>query len=416
MQQTEKPMTFQEAAEYLEELKGKERNKERRSGPALLCEKLGYPQKELSFVHITGINGKSSVAAFISEVLKACGYRTGRYISPALFEQREKIQINGRPINKKEYCRQITVLRELCRELEREGKPAPTMHELERAMAFQYYKEQGCQIVVWESDPDKWADDAARMHNVLAYVLTSGSLEQKDILEKPFWVTDPLKARGIKRNLQRQVFSCQEYNNLTVSLLGNWQVENGALAIAALKQLKKKGFDIPEKAVYKGFAAAALPGRFQILAKRPYFIVDGAKDGEGAEKLAETLRFYFTGRRMIYIIGMLRDLRRKKEGGPARAEEAGYPADNLLKVCPPAEQVLTIPTKGEGGLSSYELACMTQEYRERVTAVDSVEEAAELAWLLADKETVIVAFGCLSCMGSLIHIVGKKFGSKLPNP
>ena len=146
MQQTDKLMTFQEAVAYLEELKAKERNKERGFGADFLCEKSGYPQKELSFIQITGSNGKSSVLAFLSGVLKACGYRTGSYISPALFEQREKIQINGRPISKKEYCRQITRLREMCRDLEREGKSAPTVYALERAMAFQYFKEQGCQI------------------------------------------------------------------------------------------------------------------------------------------------------------------------------------------------------------------------------------------------------------------------------
>ncbi|WP_286080522.1 bifunctional folylpolyglutamate synthase/dihydrofolate synthase [Parablautia intestinalis] len=454
MQQTDKLMTFQEAVEYLEELKAKERNKERGFGADFLCEKSGYPQKELSFIQITGSNGKSSVLAFLSGVLKACGYRTGSYISPALFEQREKIQINGRPISKKEYCRQITRLREMCRDLEREGKSAPTVYALERAMAFQYFKEQGCQIVVWETSLNEWAEDDKRIPNVLVYVFTCTGLEHKGILEKglrkegkdkediqdriavaaksrpevmellqkrmedlniPLFAADLSKVSGIRRNLKRQIFSCQEYENLTTSLLGTWQVENGALAIAALKQLKEKGFDIPEKAVYKGFAAAAVPCRFQILAKRPYFIVDGTKDGEGAEKLAETLRFYFTGRRLIYIIGMLRDIRREKEGEPACAEENRPLAGSLLGACPPAEQVLTIPTKGEGGLSSYESACMVREYHDRVTAADSVEEAAELAYLLADRDTVIVAFGCLCDMGDFIRYVEKKNGNNIVN-
>ena len=73
--------------------------------------------------------------------------------------------------------------------------------------------------------------------------------------------------------------------------------------------------------------------------------------------------------------------------------------------CPLAEQVLTVPTAGERGLSSYELACMAKTYHGQVTALDSVEEAVELAYLLADKDTVVIAFGSLSYLGSLIKMI-----------
>ena len=56
-------------------------------------------------------------------------------------------------------------------------------------------------------------------------------------------------------------------------------------------------------------------------------------------------------------------------------------------------------------MPAYELACMVREYHDNVTATDSVQEAVELAYLLADKETVIVAFGSLSYLGNLINIV-----------
>lgn len=83
--ENQKDMTYQEVMDYIEELKVYG------SVPGLdnirnLCDKLGNPQKDLSFVHIAGTNGKGSVLAFLSEVLKEAGYRTGRYISPTLFE------------------------------------------------------------------------------------------------------------------------------------------------------------------------------------------------------------------------------------------------------------------------------------------------------------------------------------------
>ena len=66
-----------------------------------LCGRLGNPQDRLRFVHIAGTNGKGSVLAYISTILKCAGYRVGRYLSPVMFEYRERIQVNGRNITKK---------------------------------------------------------------------------------------------------------------------------------------------------------------------------------------------------------------------------------------------------------------------------------------------------------------------------
>ena len=129
-----------------------------------------------------------------------------------------------------------------------------------------------------------------------------------------------------------------------------------------------------------------------MLGKDPCFIADGAHNWQGAVRLRDTLQFYFTNRRIIYIIGVLRDKDQDKI---------------LQELCPLASQVLTIPTKGERGLSSYELAVKAKEYHDNVSALDSVQEAVELAYLLADKDTVITAFGSLSYLGELIKVVEK---------
>ena len=82
-------MKYEEAVEYMESLN--------RYGivPGLsnienLCETLGNPQKDLKFVHIAGTNGKGSSLAYISTVLKCAGYKVGRYVSPTIFEYRER--------------------------------------------------------------------------------------------------------------------------------------------------------------------------------------------------------------------------------------------------------------------------------------------------------------------------------------
>lgn len=79
----------------------------------------------------------------------------------------------------------------------------------------------------------------------------------------------------------------------------------------------------------------------------------------------------------------------------------------LRLTCPLAEQIFTVSTKGERGFKAYDLALCAGKFHGNVTAADSLEEAAELAYLVADEDTVIVAFGSLSYLGSLIKIVEK---------
>lgn len=423
-------MTYKETMEYVEEL-GVYGSVPGLTNMENLCDKLGNPQDELCFIHVAGTNGKGSVSAFIFEILRAAGYRAGRYISPVIFEYRERIQVGGRLIGKKDLCRLMTKMREICAELVSEGKPHPTAFEIETAIAFEYFREKECQIVVLETGLGGALDATNIVKNTLAAVFTSISFDHMKVLgetleeiagnkagimkpgafavalkgaggvmevlaqkakalEVPLTVVDAKKASGIKRSLEKQVFSCDGYQNLTITLPGSWQVENAMVSVAVIKKLRESGFAIPDKAVYQGLRDTFWPGRFQVLASKPYFIADGAHNRDAAKRLAETIRFYFTNKRIIYIIGMLRD----KE------------QDEILKeTCPLAEQVLTISTKGARGLSAYDLACIAGQYHSNVTAADSIEEAVELAYLLADEKAAIIAFGSLSYLGNLIKTV-----------
>ncbi len=423
-------MTFHEVMDYIEELKAYG------SVPGLtniqnLCTKLQMPQSGLKFVHIAGTNGKGSVLAFASEILKEAGYRVGRYLSPTIFEYRERIQVNGRSISKKDLCRMMTLMKNVCEELVKEGQPHPTAFEIETAMAFLYFKEKNCQIALLETGLGGLLDATNVVEETLIEVFTSISFDHMGVLGKtlaeiaenkagiikkgsvvvalgqkeqvmqvierkaqsagvPVYFVEPKEAEGVKHGLEKQVFSYKEYKNLMITMAGSYQIENAMLAVETTDQLKKLGYEITEKAVRAGLLKAFWPGRFQIISKKPYFIADGAHNRDGALRLAETIRFYFTNRRIIYIIGMLRD----KE------------QEEILKtLCPLAELVLTVSTKGERGFGAYELACAAKNYHDNVTALDSVQEAVELSYLLSDKDTVIIACGSLSYLGELITIV-----------
>ena len=165
-----------------------------------------------------------------------------------------------------------------------------------------------------------------------------------------------------------------------------------------IKALGAKGFPVSEKALRIGLRETRWDGRFTVLAKQPLFIVDGAHNEDAAKKLADSLRFYFTNKRIVYIMGVLRD----KEYDKVIAETYSL-ADQIITLTPPGNP---------RALSAYDLAVAVREYHPNVTAVDSVEEAVEIAELLTGKDDVIVAFGSLSFLGRLMDILEKKKGAK----
>lgn len=396
-----------------------------------LCEKLSNPQDTLRFVHIAGTNGKGSTLAFISTILQKAGYRVGRYISPTIFEYRERFQINGRMMTKKDLCRLTAVVKEACDLLVAEGKPHPTPFEVETALAFLYFQEKDCDIVVLECGMGGLEDATNLIQNTLVAVITSISMDHMGILGKTlteiarqkagiikkgsrvvavcqkeeaqavieetcrecgvsYVMADAEKAKKVKSTLKKQSFSYEEYQDVEISLIGRYQIENAILAIEVVKALAVCGYVVSQKAVYEGLRDAKWRGRFELLCQKPLFLADGAHNRDGAGKLIQSIEFYFTNKRIIYIMGMLRDKEQE---------------EIIKRTAPYADRILTIPTKGVRGTPSYELASLASRYHGDVTALDSVQEAVELSFLMADKDTVILAFGSLSYLGELITIV-----------
>lgn len=427
-------MKYTEAVEYMESLSSYG------IAPGLeniynLCEKLGHPQKDLKFVHIAGTNGKGSVLAYVSTILKVAGYKVGRYVSPTIFEYRERIQINNRSITKKSLGEYVERMKGICDELVAEGKPHPTPFEVETAMAFLYFKEQGCDIVVMETGMGGRQDATNIIENTLIAVLVSISMDHMQFLGKdltaiatektgiikpgchvvtalqepavmqvierqsaqlqvPVTVAAEENVRKIRYGLEKQRFDYGSWKHLEITLAGKHQIVNTVLAIEVVQALQQKGYEVTEKALRDGLKETQWAGRFTLLSKKPYFVVDGAHNEDGAKKLAESIEFYFTNKRIIYIMGILRDKEYEKIIGLTYKY---------------ADYILTMATPNQARtLSSYELATEVAKVHQNVTAVDSLEEAVEMAYLLAGKEDVIVAFGSLSFTGKLMNIIEKR--------
>lgn len=406
---------------------------------ARLCGRLGNPQDRLKFVHIAGTNGKGSTLAYLSTVLRCAGYRVGRYSSPAVLEHREIIQVNGRNITQKAFGEGLEIIRNACYEIAKEGLPHPTPFEVETALAFWYFDKTGCDIVVLETGMGGLYDATNLIRTTVVAVLASISMDHMKFLgnslseiarhkagilkegcdavsmeQEPeametvrriaeerhcrLRVTDRSRIVNVRRggrSVERQRFDYRPaagpvLKDLEIHLGGVFQTDNALLALETLRVLQEKGFVIKEEALRRGLRETTWRGRFSVISQRPLFVVDGAHNEDAARKLAQSVEIYFTNRRIIYIMGMLRD----KEYERVINLTQGY-ADQIITVTPP---------ENPRAMSAYDLAQEIAGVHPRVTAVDSLEEAVELARLLAAPEDVILAFGSLSYLGRLIEI------------
>ena len=396
-----------------------------------LCEKLGHPETRCKFIHIAGTNGKGSTAAYIAHMLMAAGFRVGRYVSPTITDYRERFQIGKRMITQKDLCEYVERLKAVCEELVAEGHPHPTPFEVETALGFLYFAEKKCDYVVLEvgmggaTDATNvipapvacvWASismdhmgflgkDLTSIAGVKAGIAKEGSLlisckqerEVEVVLQKKaeqvggsLVVADASKATGIKYGLTTQQFSYKGLPKLKIHLAGIHQISNAVTAVEVMLQLRKMGVDISDKAIYKGLEDTIWQARLEVLGKQPLFVIDGAHNEDAARKLVSSIETYFSGKRMIYIMGVLKD----KEYEKILSMTAKY-----------AEHILTItPPENPRALGAYELALAAREYHNQVTNLSSLEEAVEVSHLLADKDTVILCFGSLSYLGAIKKI------------
>jgi len=450
-------MNYKEALTYTDSLKahgmvpGLDSIKE-------LCLRLGNPQDKLKFIHIAGTNGKGSVLAFLSSVYKNAGYRTGRYISPTLSAYRERIQINEKMITQKAFCEGLSLIREICGQMIEEGLAHPTAFEIDTALAFWYFAQKECDIIILETGMGGREDATNIIINTLAAVITPISMDHQSYLGSSLAaiagekagiikegcmvisagqhpevmevirkaaaekgcelimvrdgdesnITDKnlhnknlnnknskaLNGKNLHYKLGKQQFNYKQMKRLEIGLNGKFQIENALLAIETVTAVSAAGYPVTEKDIRKGLLEARWPGRFMVLKNKPLFIVDGAHNEAAAARLSESIEYYFTNKRIIYIIGVLKD----KEYGKIIQRTYSH-ADQIITVTPPDTP---------RALSAYELAQEAARVHPRVTAADSLEEAVEISYLLAGREDVIIAFGSLTYLGRLISIIEKK--------
>lgn len=420
-------MNYKEARVYLDEVSkygsvlGLDNMRE-------LLERLGNPQDDLKFIHISGTNGKGSALSYMSTILSGAGLRTGRYISPTLYAYRERIQVDGEMIDRESLAALVTVVKEAVDAMEAEKKGSPTVFEVETALSFLYFKEKKCDIVVLETGLGGTLDATNVVKTTVMEMISSigmdhmeflgGTLQEiaenkAGIIKPRTWVVsaeqDPQAAAVIRRvcrekecrlsvvdpdafqdvhyGYDRQTFSYKDWKDVEITLAGTYQVTNAALALEAVEALRNLGYSLTEEQVRKGMKEAFWRGRFSVIHKNPVVVIDGAHNPAAAKVLKDSLETYFQGKDLHFIFGVFAD--------------KDYQSV-ISMTAPLAKHIITIQTPdNQRALPAEQLRDAVAKVNPSVEAARSIREAVRKSMENAQKEDVIVAFGSLSFLGEL---------------
>lgn len=146
-----------------------------------LLRRMGDPQKKLRFVHIAGSNGKGSTAAMTERVLREAGYRTGLFVSPFVYDFRERMQIDGALPDKALLTDTLERIMPALQSMAKDGDPVSEF-ETDTALALALFAREKCDVVVFEVGIGGLLDSTNVIDPPLVAAICSLSLEHTELL------------------------------------------------------------------------------------------------------------------------------------------------------------------------------------------------------------------------------------------
>ena len=388
-----------------------------------LLEKMGNPEKKLKFVHIAGTNGKGSTAAMTASILRKAGYRTGLYTSPYIYRFHERIQVDGVEISDEE----LAEITEYVKPLADSMAQSPTEFELVCCIAFEYFYRKKCEIVVlevgmggaWDATNVIEVPEVAVITNIgLDHTEYLGDTvekiaETKSGIFKPhghgvvYRSTPSVEAvyervcaeRDVSlrkadfdglvlkaRTLEGQVFDCGSRKNLVLPLLGDHQLHNASVVLSIADTLIGEGWKISEQNIYDGIRDVRWPGRFDIVCRKPLFIIDGGHNPQCIEALVKNIQDYLAGKKVVALTGVLAD--------------KDY-ADMYKPVMPLVDRFVCITPPNPRKLEAEQLARYLRQAGAQAQASESILDGVKQAMELAGKDGVVLCFGSLYSIGGI---------------
>ena len=398
---------------------------------------LGDPHQKAGSVHITGTNGKGSVAIMVAYALTAAGYGTGLYTSPHLHSWRERIRVAGELISESGLAQLVTDLKphvEAVNEKATYGQL--TTFEFLTAMAFAYFGKKGVKFQVLEVGMGG-KFDATSVITPLVSIITTIGLDHTDVLgntvaeiaaekcgiikpgstvviapqppeatkaieqtcaergAKLITVGKDVKWRSLGSDLDGQRLRVEgrkgEYE-LFLPVLGEHQMVNAATAVAALEVLAEKGFNIPAQSIAKGFAQVEWPGRFQVLRRNPPVVVDGAHNIDAARSLNKALKEYFDFERAILVMG---------------ASDDKNIAGVITELAPLFDRFIVTRSRHPRAMAPAPLVAEFARHGIKASIADDVPSALSQALAMAGEKELVCLAGSLFIVGEALEAAAK---------
>ena len=395
-----------------------------------LMKALGNPQETLKVIHVGGTNGKGSVCAMMDSILRAGGKRTGMFTSPHLVHMEERIRIDGREIEKEEFCRIFQQVKQVSCRMEQEGKGHPTFFEFLFAMGMLAFARAKAEYAVVEVGLGGRLDCTNIIKKPVCTILTNVSLEHTEILGNTIEQIAQEKAGIIKKGVPLFFFDenkivsriwseraqavgsrwyavCEQnikilnisqkkidfslhygyyvYDSLTLPFIGSYQVKNGGLAVLAASFLE----NIKEQHIQEGLKNVVWHGRMECIEDGIY--LDGAHNADGVRMFIRSVK-----ERSSHVQGKCRLLF-------SAVMDKDYPA-MIKQLCQEVDwdRIYITQVQGKRCLKTEELqACFEQYSDTAITVIKDVKDCYCQARKDKGRDDVLFCAGSLYLIGEI---------------
>ena len=305
-----------------------------------ILEALGNPERELKSIHIAGTNGKGSTAAMVTAFAKAHGLRVGTFTSPHMDSIRERIQLDGVPLEEEPFWQAASLVREVERRLFKEWG-AFNYFEILTAMMFVVFQQETVDLAIIEVGIGGLLDNTNVGHPLVSVITTIG-LDHQDLLGSTLEEITAQKA-GIIKPAQQVVVGPVTHECMDVirgmasqqgatvqafgenfslvddsyqdeaftiplehlALQGAFQKENASVAIRAFRAwMEATGRSVHAECIEAALRVVSWPGRMEVLQETPLVIIDGAHNLPAIERLVQNMKAY-VGKKQTLLFSAL---------------------------------------------------------------------------------------------------------------
>ncbi|MFH1878532.1 MAG: folylpolyglutamate synthase/dihydrofolate synthase family protein [Candidatus Omnitrophota bacterium] len=394
-----------------------------------VLERLGNPQYSYKCAHIAGTKGKGSIACFTASILGKSGFKTGLYTSPHLVSPLERIRINGESIGEEDMVLAVSALKEALGKSPFENY---TFFEVYTLLAILYFSLKKTDYAVFETglggrlDATNVIDGEVSGISPVSYdhmAVLGDTLEQiagekaAIIKRGRYCVSSPQRPEALNvirrrceeqnaglslvgKDIEYKILDINEYgtafdiktprkkyDGCHTSMLGGFQAANCAAAAGICEVLAGAERMDPDR-VREGISDTFLRSRIEVLRRDPLLVIDGAQNGESAEKLRYSVEEIFKYDKLILILGISRD------------KDIKGITDELV---PLADHIILTKARVSRAADPYIIRGFIKGKKTDITA--DVREALGMAFYLAGKNDMILAAGSFFLTGEILELI-----------